>query len=80
MFLRSLIQILFVFVLLAGASPDAVSAKPNSYPGENSKFNSNDPAVIARQKAEQKKRREMRTQKREDRRRERLERRNNRSD
>ncbi|WP_298847625.1 hypothetical protein [uncultured Ruegeria sp.] len=79
MFSKTLIQSLIVLALLAGTAPDATFAKPNSYPGEHSKFKSNDPAVIARQKAEQTQRRELRKQKREERRRKRLEQRTNRS-
>ncbi|WP_050602129.1 hypothetical protein [Ruegeria sp. 6PALISEP08] len=76
---KTLIQSLIVLALLTGTTPDAAMAKPNSYPGENSKFKSSDPAVIAQQKAEQGRRRELRKEKKEERRRERLERRSNRS-
>lgn len=66
--------------LTATALPATAIAKPNSFPGENSRFKSSDPAVIAQQKAERQRRIELRKQKREERRRERLNRRNNRSD
>ncbi len=69
-----------LLVVAATAAPVAVAAKPNSYPGENSRFKSSDPAVIAQQKAERQRRIELRKQKREERRRERLNRRNTRSD
>ncbi|EEE37599.1 hypothetical protein RKLH11_1435 [Rhodobacteraceae bacterium KLH11] len=59
--------------------PAVADAKPNSYPGENSRFKSSDPEAIAQQKAERAKRIELRKQRREERRRKRLERRNNRS-
>ncbi|WP_299643873.1 hypothetical protein [uncultured Ruegeria sp.] len=54
-------------------------AKPNSYPGEHSKFKPNDPAAIAQQKAAKDRRQELRKQKREEQRRKRLDKRANRS-
>ncbi len=72
-------QTLLLLLALAVTAPVVTYAKPNSYPGENSKFKTNDPAVIARQKAEREKRIELRKQRREERRRKRQNRRNNRS-
>ncbi len=74
-----LTKTLLLVALTATTAPAAAIAKPNSYPGENSKFKSTDPAVIAQQKAERERRIELRKQRREERRRERQERRNNRS-
>jgi hypothetical protein len=70
---------LLVVAILATNTTTTALAKPNSYPGENSKFKSVDPAAIAQQKVEREKRIELRKQKREERRRERQNRRNNRS-
>ncbi|WP_170572271.1 hypothetical protein [Ruegeria atlantica] len=70
---------LLVLVLLATALPTESAAKPNGYPGENSKFNSSDPAVVAKQKAEREKRIELRKKRREERRLKRLNKKNNRS-
>ncbi len=69
---------LLLVALTATALPAAAIAKPNSYPGENSKFKSSDPAVIAQQKAEQKQRFEERKKRREERRFKRLNRKKNR--
>ncbi|WP_171234499.1 hypothetical protein [Ruegeria sp. HKCCA6837] len=75
---KNLVQSLIILAFLTGTASDEAIAKPNSYPGEHSKFNSNDPAAIAEQKAEQKRRKELRQQKREERKRKRLEKRTNR--
>ncbi|NOD77318.1 hypothetical protein [Ruegeria sp. HKCCD4332] len=75
---KNLVKSLVVLVLLAGTTPSEVCAKPNSYPGEHSKFKNNDPEAIAEQKAEQKRRKELRQQRREERKRKRLEKRTNR--
>ncbi|WP_420586793.1 hypothetical protein [Ruegeria sp.] len=72
-------KILLLVALTATTLPAAGIAKPNSYPGENSKFKSNDPAVIAQQRAEQQKRIEDRKKRREEKRLERLNRKKNRS-
>ena len=80
MILGSTAKHLIVLTLLATVSPAAAVAKPNSYPGENSRFQSTDTAVIAQQKAERERRIKLRKQRREERRRERLKKRNNRSD
>ena len=74
-----LTKTLLLVALTATVLPATAIAKPNSYPGENSKFKSSDPAVIAQQKAERQRKIELRKQRREDRRRERLNRKNNRS-
>ncbi len=73
-----LIKILLVVAASATAA-DMAFAKPNSYPGENSRFKSSEPAVIAQQKAERQQRIEERKERREQRRQERLNRKNNRS-
>ncbi len=73
-----LTKILLVVAASATAA-DMAFAKPNSYPGENSRFKSSDPAVIAQQKAERQQRIEERKARREQRRQERLNRKNNRS-
>ncbi len=77
--ISDLTKTLLLVAVTATTLPAAAIAKPNSYPGENSKFNSTDPAVIAQQKAERQRRIELRKQKREERRRERQNRKNNRS-
>jgi len=77
--LRTLGRHLMIATVLVSTATGASYAKPNSYPGENSKFKSQDPAAIAQQKAEQQKRIDLRKQKRQQRKRERLEKRNNRS-
>ena len=74
-----LTKTLLLVALTATALPATAIAKPNSYPGENSKFKSSDPAVIAQQKAERQRKIELRKQRREERRQERLNRKNNRS-
>ena len=75
---RNTTKTLLLVVLTATALPVAAIAKPNSYPGENSKFKSNDPAVIAQQTADREKRIEERKKRREERRLKRLNRKNNR--
>ena len=70
---------LLVLTLLATAAPIVAEAKPNSYPGENSKYKSSDPEVIAQQKAERAKRIEARKKRREEKRLKRLNKKNNRS-
>jgi len=72
-------KVLLLITLTATTLPIMSIAKPNSYPGENSKFKSTDPAVIARQKAERQQRIEDRKKRREQRRIERLNRKKNRS-
>ena len=70
---------LLLVAAAAAALPLAAIAKPNSYPGENSRFKSSDPAVIAQQKAEQQQRFEERKKHREQKRIERQNRKKNRS-
>ncbi|WP_037309865.1 hypothetical protein [Ruegeria halocynthiae] len=79
MTLSDLAKALMLLSLLAIAAPTAAVAKPNSYPGENSKFKTTDPVEIAKQKAERAKRIELRKERRKQRRLERLKRKNNRS-
>ncbi|MBO9435399.1 hypothetical protein J7394_14370 [Ruegeria sp. R13_0] len=68
-----------LIVAATATAANTAFAKPNSYPGENSRFKSSDPAVIAQQKAERQKRVDERKARREQRRQERLNRKNNRS-
>ncbi len=68
-----------LIVAATATAADMAFAKPNSYPGENSRFKSSDPTVIAQQKAERQQRIEERKARREQRRQERLNRKNNRS-
>lgn len=77
--LKNTTKSLIVLAILATALPVVSVAKPNSYPGENSKFKSTDPAVIAQQKAERQRKIELRKQRREQKRQERLLKRNSRS-
>lgn len=72
-------QSMLLLALLASWIPATSVAKPNSYPGENSKFKASDPEVEARRKAQKQKRIEQRKQRREERRLRRLNRQNNRS-
>ncbi len=76
--LSVLTKILLVLAATALAA-DTALAKPNSYPGENSRFKSSDPAVIVQHKAERQKRIDERKERREQRQQERLNRKNNRS-
>ena len=70
---------ILLFVVASATAADKALAKPNSYPGENSRFKSSDPAVIAQQKAERQQRIDERKERREQRRQERLNRKRNRS-
>ncbi|WP_419739880.1 hypothetical protein [Ruegeria sp.] len=70
---------ILLVVAASATAANTASAKPNSYPGENSRFKSSDPAVIAQQKAERQQRIDKRKERRERRRQERLNRKNNRS-
>ncbi|MFY2824805.1 hypothetical protein [Ruegeria sp. MALMAid1280] len=47
--ISDLTKTLLLVALTATTAPAAAIAKPNSSPGENSKFKSYDPAVIAKQ-------------------------------
>lgn len=75
---RNSTKTLMLVILAATALTVAATAKPNSYPGENSKFKSNDPAAIAQQKADREKRIEERKKRRQERRLKRLNRKTNR--
>ncbi len=70
---------ILLVVVASSTAADTALAKPNSYPGENSRFKSSDPAVIAQQRAERQQRIDERKERREQRRQERLKRKNNRS-
>lgn len=79
MSLASITKALMLLSVLAITAPTAAVAKPNSFPGENSKFKTTDPVEIAKQKAERAKRIEQRKERRKQRRLERLNKKNNRS-
>ncbi len=78
MTLAQFVQTTLILTALALIGPNAALAKPNSYPGENSKFKQNDPAALAKWEAERAKRIELRKQRREERRRKRLNQKSNR--
>ncbi|MBO9410404.1 MULTISPECIES: hypothetical protein [unclassified Ruegeria] len=66
-----------VLLMLAALAPADAYAKPNSYPGENSKFNSK--SAVGKWEADRAKRIEERKKRREERRLKRLNEKNNRS-
>ncbi|CAD0185279.1 hypothetical protein RUESEDTHA_02165 [Ruegeria sp. THAF57] len=65
-----------ILLMLAAIAPADAYAKPNSYPGENSKFNSK--SAVAKWEAERSKRIEERKKRREEKRLKRLNKKNNR--
>ena len=68
-----------ILLMLAALAPADSWAKPNSYPGENSKFDHKDPDAVAKWQAERAKRIEERQKRREERRLKRLNNKTNRS-
>ncbi|WP_171212675.1 hypothetical protein [Ruegeria sp. HKCCA5426] len=65
-----------ILLMLAAIAPADAYAKPNSYPGENSKFNSK--SAVSKWEAERNKRIEERKKRREEKRLKRLNEKNNR--
>ena len=79
MTLPRLTRTFLILLMLAALSPAQTWAKPNSYPGENSKFDHKDPDAVAKWQAERAKRIEERQKRREERRLKQLNQKNNRS-